>query len=191
MSKAYAVVALLLASTAHGAGTTPDNPHYRDGVLTLPAVSTDAQVGKYQDATFELTSTGTWRLSGVSALGEGDNGFYRAPVTRVEAIKMGSAPTQVLLRVQGEFNGGCGSIGRITQRRVGTAFQVLVADAFKAYPVAICTAAMVPYVKTFPLDVYGLPAGSYTYEVNGVSGSFELSTENVYPGDCFGSSTCR
>lgn len=50
--KAIVLAALLTATAAQGTTSMPDSPHYRDGVPTLPAVNTDAQVGKYQDVTF-------------------------------------------------------------------------------------------------------------------------------------------
>ncbi len=43
----------------------------------------------------------------------------------------------------------------------------------------MCTQAIVPYEKVVPLDVYGLKAGTYDVNVNTVTDSFELSTDNI------------
>lgn len=179
---------LLTAGHAPGSSIVQDGPTYRDGILTIPAVSTDTQVGKYQNATFEPTAQGLWRLTGVSTLDDGRPRLYRVPVERVEVIKTTGVPAQVLLQVHGAFSGGCGTLGPVNQRRVGERFQILLTDAFTAYDVALCTALIVPYVKTIPLDVYGLAAGTYAYDVNGTTGNFTLTADNVLSGDCFGTS---
>lgn len=162
-----------------------DEASYRDGVLTIPSVNTDAQIGQYQNAVLEMDAQGLWRLTGLRVL-DGSPAAYRAPVDQVEVVKTASSPVQVLLRVSGTFTSGCGSPGRVSQRRVASRFEIVLADAFWAYDVALCTANMVPYVKTIPLDVYGLAAGTYAYDVNGISGSFELFADNVLSGDCVG-----
>ncbi len=43
----------------------------------------------------------------------------------------------------------------------------------------MCTQAIVLYEKVVPLNVYGLKAGTYYVNVNGVNGSFELSIDNI------------
>lgn len=45
--------------------------------------------------------------------------------------------------------------------------------------------AMRAYRTTVPLKVYGLPAGTYTYTVNGTaSGTLTLSRDNKFAEDC-------
>jgi hypothetical protein len=44
-----------------------------------------------------------------------------------------------------------------------------------------CTLELVPFEQTIDLDVYGLPAGVYTVDVNGVTDTFELMVDNVPP----------
>ena len=40
--------------------------------------------------------------------------------------------------------------------------------------------ALVPYEKIIPLEVYGLPAGTYGYSVNGIpAGTFTLTKDNT------------
>jgi len=38
---------------------------------------------------------------------------------------------------------------------------------------------LAPFEETIPLEVYGLPAGTYTVEVNGVQGTFDLEMDNI------------
>ena len=48
----------------------------------------------------------------------------------------------------------------------------------------LCTQAVRPFTEVIPLSVYGLEAGTYTYEVNGeFSGQFTLQQDNVIPAD--------
>jgi len=41
-----------------------------------------------------------------------------------------------------------------------------------------CTEVIVPFQEVISLDVYGLKAGIYTVNVNGLNGTFELVTDN-------------
>ena len=190
-----AITGLLAASMLYcGAAWSADEPSYKNGVLTIPTVSTDDQVGQYQDVTLRMDAQGLWQLTNVRAVG-GDQSVFRsvylAPVSEVAPIETTGAPAQVLLRVSGTFTSGCGSPGRISQRLVGNRFDILLADGFTSYDVALCTAVMTPYVKTIPLPVYGLSTGTYSYNVNGVSGSFVLPAANEIAGDCLGSAACQ
>jgi inhibitor of cysteine peptidase len=45
----------------------------------------------------------------------------------------------------------------------------------------MCTQIVVPFEESIPLDVVGLPAGTYTVDVNGVTGSFTLDVDNQLP----------
>lgn len=169
-----------------------DETTYRDGVLTVPNVSTDAQVGQYQNAVLEMDAQGLWRLKTILAL-NGDPGLSLLPIQSVEVIKTDTVPVQVFLRISGYLPDGCSGIGRFVSRRVETRFEAALFDSEISSSTAdyACTMSIMPFVKSFPLDVYGLGAGSYTYAVNGLTGSFELTADNVLPGDCFGSSTCQ
>ena len=164
-----------------------DQPSYKDGVLTIPSINTDDQVGMYQNAAMEMNPDGSWRLASVRAMhGQGGLPFaYLTPIRNVEAVKTDGVPVQVLLRVSGQFPSSCGSVGQVSQRRVGNRFEVVIADAFTRYDEDIaCAAVIQPYVRVVPLAVYGLSAGTYSYVVNGVqSGTFVLGADNVLSGN--------
>jgi hypothetical protein len=175
-----------------------DEASYRDGVLTIPSVNSDGQVGQYQDITMQAGENGAWELKYFSSLGEELYSYdgrtivrdtlYKLPISRVEIVKTSEVPVQVFLRVSGAMS-GCASLGRASQRLVDNRFEVLLADGTTGitYAVAICTADVRSYVKTIPLSVYGLSAGTYDYVVNGeTTGAFELEADNLLPGDCVG-----
>lgn len=182
-------LALLAAGPALALDLPPDDAgvRFQDGVLTLPAVHTAEQPGRYLDVSLLPRADGLWQVRDYLAVNEGARAVVPAPVTRVDPVRIDGAPAQVLLRVQGSFGSGCGSPGLPVQRRLGRHFEVFLPDAFTAYAVSLCAAVLVPYVKSVPLAVYGLPAGTYTYAVNGVRGSFELAADNLLAGDCVGS----
>lgn len=184
-------IGLMACLSSLGSVWGDSGPTYNNGVLVIPSVSTDGQVGQYQEAVLNVDAEGRWQLGAVRVLDGSPLGVYRTPVAKVEAVKTAGTPVQVLLRVSGEFSSGCGMIGRVSQRRVGNRFEVLLADGFFAYEIVGCTGIVQPYVKIIPLEVYGLGAGVYTYDVNGKTGSFEFAADNVLPGDCFGSAACR
>ncbi|MFA7239940.1 MAG: hypothetical protein WC091_07490 [Sulfuricellaceae bacterium] len=95
------IIALLPINFALGA----DVPIYKDGLLTIPSVSTAEQVGKYQDDTFKLTEQGLWQLLSVKAIGGaepnviGTSGIVLLLIDMVEVVKVDSFPVQVFLRV--------------------------------------------------------------------------------------------
>jgi len=38
---------------------------------------------------------------------------------------------------------------------------------------------LAPFEEIIPLEVYGLPAGTYTVDVNGVQATFDLEVDNI------------
>lgn len=171
---------LLLAATA---ALGDDHPIYDNGVLTLPRVDVPGQVGQYQDVTFQLTPQGTWELTGLQV--RGVENLRQVAVDTVEAVKTGATPVSVYLRVY-QYNTTCGYKGskRVHQRLTGTHFAVDVSAPMVSDGAITCTADIKNYRLTVPLQVYGLSAGTYTYDVNGVRGEFTLDSDNKYADDC-------
>jgi hypothetical protein len=164
-----------------------DYPVYDNGVLTLPRVDAPDQVGQYQGATFLLTPQGTWELTGLQV--RGTETLYPVAVDSVEVVKTGTAPVSVYLRVYKYNDRACDYAGpkQAHQRLTGTRFEVDVsAPRMPSSPddPIICTGDIRNYRLTVPLQIYGLGAGTYTYDVNGVSGSFTLDSDNKYADDC-------
>lgn len=100
-----------------------------------------------------------------------------AVVDSLDILILESFPVQVNVIARGYLPDGCTELDTITQERLENSFEIIITTARPAG--AVCTEQAVPWEKTFTLDVYGLPAGAYTVDVNGVTGSFELAIDNV------------
>jgi inhibitor of cysteine peptidase len=100
-----------------------------------------------------------------------------ATVEQIDIRILESFPVQVHVGVRGYLADGCTEIDEMIQSREGNTFNVTITTTRPAD--AMCTMALVPFEQNIPLDVEGLPAGTYTVMVNGVSGTFELSVDNV------------
>jgi len=194
---------LMASLTISGGARSDTGPTYKDGVLTIPSVSIEDQVGQYRDARLRLDDGGVWRLDSVKTIG-GDaieqngvmvsDGLYKLPISSVELVKTTGTPVQVFLRVKGELLGGCATLGAVSQRLVDGRFEVLLTDGTTSstYAVSLCTADVRAYAWTVPLAVYGLSAGTYSYIVNGdATGSFTLEADNVLSDGCQGVSVCQ
>ena len=102
-----------------------------------------------------------------------------AVVETIDVLILESFPVQINVVARGYLPDGCTEIDEILRERADQGFQVTITTARPAD--AMCTEALVPFEETFSLWVLGLPAGTYTVDVNGVTGSFELSVDNEPP----------
>lgn len=161
-----------------GWSTQAGDAVFQSGRLWIPAVNTQQEVAKYQNVVFTHIGGDEWRLLSFDELG---SGIRLAPVRGVSVRVTESVPAQVLLRARGAFSSGCGELGGLTQRRNGNRFTVVIGSTFWAGP---CTMGVVPFSKIISLPAYGLSAGSYEYNVNGIVGTFELARDNVLPEGC-------
>lgn len=94
-----------------------------------------------------------------------------AKVERV-GIRTTSLQTEITVVVNGQLPDGCTRISGVEHKRDGSVFRVTVTTT---RPIDImCTQALVPFRRSIPLAVAGLPAGIYTVDVNGVRESFIL-----------------
>ena len=100
-----------------------------------------------------------------------------AVVDSIELMIMESFPVQVSVRARGDLPDGCTTIDQIESTQNGSAFTITISTLRPAD--AVCTEAVVPFDETIPLDVVDLPAGTYTVAVNGRSGTFTLSVDNI------------
>lgn len=102
-----------------------------------------------------------------------------ALVESVEIMMLESFPVQVRVVAKGNLPDGCTKIDQIIQARQENTFEIKITTTRPAD--AVCTLALVPFEENVALDVVGLKAGVYLVTVNGVSNSFELSTDNLLP----------
>ena len=88
-----------------------------------------------------------------------------ATVDSIEILILESFPVQINVRVRGVLRDGCTNIDEVTTNRSGNNFNVNITTLREAGQ--ICTEAEVPFEELVPLDVVGLPAGTYIVSVNG------------------------
>ena len=98
-----------------------------------------------------------------------------APVEGIEIVILESFPVQVQVIASGNLPDPCTEIYEINQEKEGNTFFVTI----KTYrPPGPCIQVLAPFKETILLEVYGLPAGTYTVDVNGVQGTFDLEVDN-------------
>ena len=108
--------------------------------------------------------------------GEGPGTSSIAQVDSIEFLMLESFPVQVTVMARGNLPGSCIAIDQITQERQGNTFKVTITTRLFGQ---LCTGMEVPFEEAIALEVRGLPAGTYTVDVNGVTGSFTLDVDNV------------
>jgi hypothetical protein len=146
-----------LASEIVGATATPERPTDTPPTATLPP-------------TTEPTAT-------QSVSTEVQQGI--AAVDSVDVQMMESFPVQVNARAQGNLPDGCTLIEQSRVEQQENTFVVTISTIRPAD--MLCTQAVVPFEEIVSLDVEGLPAGTYTVDVNGVTTTFTLDVDNVQP----------
>lgn len=159
-----------------------DYPVYRDDMLIIPRVDTDEQTGLFQDGVFQYDPTvSAWRLIAFDTypIPRKDGiGGKRLAVEKVEKIITDTSPVQVFLKITGYFSDGCGGLKQINQRLNGNSFEITL-HGKRPPPGIVCMLAIVSFEKIIPLEVYGLPAGTYEYSVNReLFGTFDLTADN-------------
>lgn len=100
-------------------------------------------------------------------------------VEQVEIVMLESFPVQVNAIVRGNLADACTTLSGADVNRQDNLFQITLQAARPAD--AICAAVLTPFEQTVPLDVVGLPAGTYMVDANGVQRAFTLSVDNVSP----------
>jgi hypothetical protein len=145
-------------------------------LLRIPLVDDKLIPGLYQDVTIEYRpETMSWNLFGYL------KGLPVEEITDVDLVMTTDTPVQAFVKIQGKFPNGCRQLGKVASRKTGTTFEVylyyLHGTSTSGSP---CAGGEVPYTKVVPLDVYGLPANTYRWVVNGrFTGTFTLPADNV------------
>lgn len=103
-------------------------------------------------------------------------GVGLATVEEIDILIAESFPVQVFVVAEGYLPDPCTEIYEISQQREGNTFFITI----KTYRApGACIQVIQPFEETISLDVYGLPAGTYTVDVNGVQDSFSLQMDNI------------
>lgn len=102
--------------------------------------------------------------------------FDFAIVEEIDIRILESFPVQVHLVATGYLSNPCTEIYEIAQERGDFHFSVTITTYQSLVP---CIQIIKPFEEIIPLEVFGLPAGIYTVEVNGVQGTFDLEINNI------------
>ena len=104
-----------------------------------------------------------------------------AQVESIEILILESFPVQINVLVEGNLPDACTEIDQVNQRFEAeeNIFEVEITTTRTTDEP--CAQVLVPFEETISLDVYGLPAGSYTVDVNGVQETFTLDVDNAPP----------
>ncbi len=132
--------------------------------------------GIYHNASFNFSEQKGWELEDYHI------GEEIQEINNIKLVKIISFPIQIFLNISGEFSSSCPKVGKIRSKLLNNKFNIKVyyQDNERIISGEIgCFPAFTSFNKTIQLPVFELPAGEYTYEVNGNhSGSFTLATDN-------------
>jgi inhibitor of cysteine peptidase len=99
-----------------------------------------------------------------------------ALVDEIEILILESFPVQINVIASGNLPDPCTEISEVLQEKEGNAFFITI----KTYrSPGFCIQVLAPFEEIIPLEVYGLPAGTYTVDVNGVQATFDLEVDNI------------
>ena len=106
--------------------------------------------------------------------------YSNAIVEEIEIIMSDSFPVEVDVVAKGYIgNDGCWDIDGVITEKENNIFYIDIITLRDRTPLGECTQDMQPLEELIPLDVYGVEAGVYEVNVNGVLGSFELYQDNI------------
>ncbi len=88
-----------------------------------------------------------------------------------------SFPVQVHATVRGSLSDACTRVASVAQSREGATFTLDVRTMRPAG--AFCTPMLTPFEETVALDVFALPAGTYTVRAGDKSATFTLEVDNI------------
>jgi hypothetical protein len=98
-------------------------------------------------------------------------------VVALDIRQLESFPVQIQVIAEGILPDSCTTIERIDRNKEGNTFRVTM-HTIRASGVA-CVENEIPFTETINLDVLGLSAGTYTVQVNSISGMFTLQVDNI------------
>ncbi len=101
-----------------------------------------------------------------------------ATVEEVDLQIMESFPVQVAAVARGTLSDGCTEIDEVRSSFDEESKTFTVTITTVRDEDAVCTQALVPFEERIELDVRGLPAGTYTVDVNGVRETFTFDVDN-------------
>ena len=98
-----------------------------------------------------------------------------AMIDHLDIMLLESWPVQVKVMVHGYFPDSCTQIDTVTTKIIQQTFYVTVTTIRPGQ--LACNQMLVPFKEIVPLETKGLAAGNYTVNINGVTETFTLETE--------------
>ena len=99
-----------------------------------------------------------------------------ASVDEIDILISESFPVQINVMARGNLPDPCTEISEVLQEREGNTFFATI----KTYrSPGLCIQVIAPFEEIISLEVYGLLAGTYTVDVNGVQDTFDLEVDNI------------
>lgn len=105
----------------------------------------------------------------------------RAQVDEITIQILESFPVQVEAVIKGNLPDSCTDIDQVEQR-FDSEEDTFWIEIKTVRTGEACAQVLTPFEETVPLEVYGLPAGTYTVDVSGMRETFTLDADNA-PGD--------
>ena len=101
-----------------------------------------------------------------------------APVESIDILVLESFPVQIHVLIDGYLPNPCYKITQIEKHREGNALfiKLMMKDSG-----LVCIQKIEPFQEVIALDVYGLSAGTYYVDVNGIVDTFTLDIDNILP----------
>lgn len=101
-----------------------------------------------------------------------------APVESIDILILESFPVQIHVLIDGYLPSACYEITRIEKHREENTFFVTIMMSDRGL---VCIQKIEPFQEIAALDVYGLSAGTYYVDVNGIGDTFTLDVDNILP----------
>jgi inhibitor of cysteine peptidase len=99
-----------------------------------------------------------------------------ASVDEIDILIFEIFPVQIDVIASGNLPDPCTEISEVLQEREGNTFFITI----KTYrSPGLCIQVIAPFEEIISLEVYGLPAGTYIVDVNGVQATFGLEVDNI------------
>jgi len=99
-----------------------------------------------------------------------------ASVDEIDILILESFPVQVQVIARGNLPDPCTEIYQVTQKKEDNTFFITIKTYRSLGP---CIQVIAPFEVKIPLNVYNLPASTYTVDVNGVRDTFDLEVDNI------------
>jgi len=99
-----------------------------------------------------------------------------ASVDEIDILIFEIFPVQIDVIASGNLPDPCTEISEVIKEREGDTFFITI----KTYrSPGFCIQVIAPFEEIIPLEVYGLPAGTYTVDFNGVQATFDLEVDSI------------